>query len=116
MDNAAAAGHTDTIELHYQHSYTCDDADFNSMSMLWLNGGVKAVKVLMQRGFPNMIPWHVLLVFCGVYFVLAAYTSGTSVPAGLIVPLLLIGGSYGRALGLLGIMEKKVRARQSQNL
>ena len=60
------------------------------MSMLWLNGGVKGVKVLMQRGFPHMLSWEVLLVFFCVYFVLASYTSGTSVPAGLIVPMLLL--------------------------
>ena len=77
------------------------------MSMLWLNGGVKGVKVLMQRGFPHMLSWEVLLVFFCVYFVLASYTSGTSVPAGLIVPMLLLGGSYGRAIGLLGIEAKR---------
>lgn len=61
----------------------------------------------MQRGFPHMLSWHVLLVFSVVYFILAAYTSGVSVPAGLIVPMLLIGGSFGRAFGLLGIVEKR---------
>eukprot|EP01043_Picozoa_sp_COSAG02_P009157 COSAG02_NODE_306_length_25175_cov_76.540118_18_plen_820_part_00 len=96
------------IQLHYQHSYTCPDrSDFNSMSMLWLNGGVKGVKVLLQRGFPHMLSWQVLLVFFAVYFLFAAYTSGVAVPAGLIVPHLLIGGSYGRAFGLLGIYQKK---------
>ena len=96
-----------TIHLHYQHSYTCNSSDYNEMSMLWLNGGVKGVKVLMQRGFPHVISWEVLIVFFCVYFCLAAYTSGVSVPAGLIVPMLLLGGSYGRATGLLGIAVKK---------
>ena len=75
--------------------------------MLWLNGGVKGVKVLMQRGFPHLLSWQVLVVFFCVYFCLASYTSGTSVPAGLIVPMLLMGGSYGRATGLLGLAYKK---------
>ena len=96
------------IQLHYQHSYTCaNKGDYNPMSMLWLNGGVKGVKVLLQRGFPHMLSWQVLLVFFVFYFVFAAYTSGVAVPAGLIVPHLLIGGSYGRAIGLLGIYQKK---------
>lgn len=95
------------IHLHYQHEYTCDEGDYNGMSMLWLNGGVKAVKVLLQRGFPNMLSWDVLFVFWVVYFLLAAYTSGVCVPAGLIVPLLLIGGAMGRCFGLLGIAMKK---------
>ena len=99
IDNADAHRH---IHLHYQHSYTCDEDTYNGMSMLWLNGGVKGVKVLMQRGFPHMLSWQVLLTFFVAYFLLAAYTSGVSVPAGLIVPCLLMGGSYGRAMGLIG--------------
>ena len=99
LDNADAKKH---IHLHYQHSYTCEPGDYNGMSMLWLNGGVKGVKVLMQRGFPHMLSWQVLLTFFVAYFLLAAYTSGVSVPAGLIVPCLLMGGSYGRAMGLIG--------------
>jgi len=105
MDNTDLHKH---IHLHYQHSYTCENqGDYNAMSMLWLNGGVKGVKVLLQRGFPHMLSWQVLLVFFCCYFCLAAYTSGVSVPAGLIVPMLLLGGSYGRAVGLLGIEMKK---------
>ena len=77
------------------------------MAMLWLNGGVKAVKVLLQRGFPHMLSWQVLLVFCVVYFFLAAITAGISVPAGLVVPMLLIGGSYGRLIGLGALGAKK---------
>ena len=43
------------IHLHYEHFYTCDPKShtYNDMAMLWLNGGVKGVKVLMQRGFPT---------------------------------------------------------------
>ena len=105
LDNADLHKH---IHLHYQHAYTCEDqGDYNAMSMLWLNGGVKGVKVLLQRGFPRMLSWHVLLVFFAFYFVLAAYTSGVAVPAGLIVPMLLLGGAYGRAFGLLGLDIKK---------
>ena len=105
IDNA---GDNTPIQLHYQHSYSCPNkGDYNPMSMLWLNGGVKGVKVLLQRGFPHMLSWQVLVVFFVVYFLFAAYTSGVAVPAGLIVPHLLIGGSYGRAIGLLGIYQKK---------
>ena len=39
------------IHLHYVHTYNCGKKShkYNGMSMLWLNGGVKAVKVLMQK-------------------------------------------------------------------
>ena len=97
------------IHLHYTHAYACDtnNHEYNEMAMLWLNGGVKAVKVLLQRGFPHMLSWQVLLSFCLVYFFLAAITAGISVPAGLVVPMLLIGGSYGRLIGLGALSAKK---------
>lgn len=97
------------IHLHYGHMYTCDsnNHEYNEMSMLWLNGGVKAVKVILQRGFPHMLSWQVLLAFCIIYFFLAAITAGISVPAGLVVPMLLIGGSYGRLFGLGALSAKK---------
>ena len=97
------------IHLHYEHFYTCDPKShtYNDMAMLWLNGGVKGVKVLMQRGFPHMVSKQTLIIFCAVYFVLAALTAGTSVPAGLVVPMLLIGGSMGRLFGLFAVESKK---------
>jgi len=97
------------IHLHYSHTYTCntDNHEYNQMAMLWLNGGVKAVKVLLQRGFPYMLSAECLLVFCITYFFLAVITAGISVPAGLVVPMLLIGGSYGRLVGLGALSAKK---------
>ncbi len=96
------------IHLHYPHAYTCNatSGDYNPMAMLWLNGGVKGVKVLMQRGFPHLLNVPVLAVFCVVYFILAACTSGCSVPAGLVVPMLLIGGSFGRLIGAIALSVK----------
>jgi chloride channel 7 len=103
--------------LHYNHSYNCNkDHEYNDMAMLWLNGGVKGVKVLMQRGFPHMISKSTLFIFFGVYFVLAALTAGTSVPAGLVVPMLLIGGSYGRLTGLVALDVKKMYCTDYQSI
>ena len=34
IDNARSNG--DIVQLHYQHSYTCNETDYNPMSMLWL--------------------------------------------------------------------------------
>jgi chloride channel 7 len=97
------------IHLHYEHFYTCDPYShtYNDMAMLWLNGGVKGVKVLMQRGFPHMISKQTLILFLIVYFLLAAITAGTNVPAGLVVPMLLIGGSLGRLFGIFALETKK---------
>ena len=90
------------IHVHYEHTYTCGKKkhEFNDMAMLWLNGGVKGVKVLMQRGFPHLISTTTLWLFLCAYFTLASISAGTHVPAGLVVPLLLVGGSFGRLFGV----------------
>jgi H+/Cl- antiporter ClcA len=99
--------HGPYIHIHYEHTYTCSGShDYNDMAMLWLNGGVYGVKALMQRGFPHQLSEQTLAVFLVVYFTLAAITSGTHVPAGLVVPMLLIGGSFGRLFGLLWLKIK----------
>ena len=99
--------HGPYIHIHYEHTYTCPGShEYNDMAMLWLNGGVYGVKSLMQRGFPHQMSEQTLAVFLIVYFILAAITSGTHVPAGLVVPMLLIGGSFGRLFGLLWLRVK----------
>jgi chloride channel 7 len=107
LDNAADQG--PYIHVHYEHTYTCgkNSHSFNDMAMLWLNGGVKGVKVLMQRGFPGLISQSTLWWFLAAYFMLAALTAGTHVPAGLVVPLLLIGGAFGRLFGVYWMNFKK---------
>jgi chloride channel 7 len=104
LDNASPY-----IHVHYEHTYTCGKKShtFNDMAMLWLNGGVKGVKVLMQRGFPHLISTETLWIFFGAYFLLASTTAGTHVPAGLVVPLLLVGGSFGRLYGVYWMNFKK---------
>ena len=60
-----SSGGASKVHLHYQQEYECDTEDYNEMAMLWLNSGVKAVKVLLQRGFPHMLSWQALLAFFG---------------------------------------------------
>eukprot|EP00941_MAST-03F_sp_MAST-3F-sp1_P005392 g5392.t1 len=100
----------DFFHLHYTHSFNCPsdtNADkiqlYNEMASLWLNGGLKAVKFLLMRGVPHLISPSTLTCFGIVYFLIAAITAGVSVPAGLVVPMLLIGGSFGRLVGVLMI-------------
>ena len=95
LDNQDTNGNY--VHLHYYHRYSCPGShDYSAMAMLWVNGGIKAAKVLMQRGFPHMIPIPELITTFFVYLTLAAFTAGTSVPAGLVIPMMVIGGSFGR--------------------
>ena len=105
LDNAMDQG--PFIHVHYEHTYNCKMNTFNDMAMLWLNGGVKGVKVLLQRGFPHLLSTTTLWSFLIVYFLLASITAGTHVPAGLVVPLLLIGGAFGRLFGLYWMSFKQ---------
>jgi hypothetical protein len=99
------------FDLSYSHSFTCDKSTktFNEMSMLWLNGGIKGIKILLMRGVPRLVGIDTCLIFGVVYFCLAAITAGISVPAGLVVPMLLIGGSLGRATGLILLVRRRAR-------
>ena len=70
------------IKLKYYHKYTCQgEHEYSPMAMLWLNGAVPAAKVLMQRGYPHLIPPAELIATFLVYFFLATITAGSSVPA-----------------------------------
>jgi chloride channel 7 len=96
------------IKLHYPHPYTCKGKyEYNEMAGLWLNGGLKATKTLMERGFPTELSADTLIVFFIFYFLLAMVTAGISVPAGLVIPMMCMGGSLGRLVGLLAMEAKK---------
>ena len=46
--------------------------------------------------------WTLLLFFL-FYFFLMTITAGISVPSGLVVPMMLLGGSMGRLVGLINL-------------
>ena len=97
-----------TVKLNYPLSYTCSGKyQYNEMAGLWLKGGVAAAKTLMERGFPTELSASTLIVFFFVYFVLAALTAGISVPAGLVIPMMCMGGSFGRLVGLAAMEVKR---------
>ena len=76
-DNVYLSKEPSYIKLYYSHKFTCKGKyEYNEMAGLWLNGGVKSAKKLMERGFPTALSWHTLLVFFIVYFLLAALTAG----------------------------------------
>ncbi len=105
------------IKVYYAHKYTCKGKyEYNEMAGLWLNGGVKSAKKLMERGFPTALSWHTLLVFFIVYFILAALTAGISVPAGLVIPMMLMGGSFGRLVGLVAMEWRRNNCPGYENL
>jgi chloride channel 7 len=95
------------VQFNYHAHYNCAPHEYNPMAMLWLKGGAYSVKNLFERGMPHLYELNVLIVFLVVYFFLAAISSGIAVPAGLVVPMICIGGSYGRIFGFLNMAVKK---------
>jgi len=45
--------------------------------------------------------WWILLIHMIFYFLLSFYTSGCSLPGGIVVPCLIVGGDLGRIFGII---------------
>lgn len=53
-----------------------------------------------------------LLVYSAAYFALTTLTVGTATPSGAFIPMVLVGASFGRALGVL---VREVLQRESSS-
>lgn len=78
----------------------CAPGFYNELASLMQAPGHVSVKLLFSNGTYNMLSAGALIVFVLIYFVLAALSATLSVPAGMVIPSLIIGGSIGRMLGL----------------
>lgn len=107
----------DTVDVTLETSvefYNCPiyEHDIGNGSMYW-NGSYNQAATLMFVTGENTIhhlfsrnthlqfdyfPLFVMLVF---YYFLACWSAGTAISSGLVVPMLLIGGLYGRMIGKL---------------
>ncbi|CAH1794618.1 unnamed protein product [Owenia fusiformis] len=78
----------------------CEDGQYNSMATLWFQTPEESVKSLFHN-HPGTYKPVTLLLFFTVYFLLASWTYGLSVPSGLFIPCLLTGAAWGRLVGIL---------------
>ena len=60
----------------------------------------RAFQTVISRGTPKLFPATVLLIFIPIFFLLSCFSSGTAMPSGVVVPLLLNGACLGRLFGL----------------
>ncbi|KAJ3586797.1 hypothetical protein NHX12_013189 [Muraenolepis orangiensis] len=75
-------------------SFFCPNSTYNDMATLFFNPQEAAIHQLFhQNGTFSPVT---LSVFFLLYFLLACWTYGTSVPSGLFVPSLLCGAAFGR--------------------
>uniref|UniRef100_A0A8C1RF06 Chloride channel protein n=1 Tax=Cyprinus carpio TaxID=7962 RepID=A0A8C1RF06_CYPCA len=78
----------------------CADGEYNSMATAFFNTPERSVRSLFHNP-PGSYNPLTLGVFTLVYFVLAVWTYGLTVSAGVFIPSLLIGAAWGRLFGIL---------------
>lgn len=84
--------------------FQCHDGYYNQMASLYFTSGDMAMRQLFHfrevsgMGHSSFTSGPLILFFIP-YFTLAAITSGCMAPAGLFVPTLLSGATYGRLIG-----------------
>lgn len=74
---------------------------YNPMAALALVPLASAAENLFARGVPYVLPLDVLATFLPAFFLLAALTSGSAVPSGVLLPQIVCGATIGRALTLV---------------
>ncbi|XP_045075915.1 H(+)/Cl(-) exchange transporter 7-like isoform X2 [Coregonus clupeaformis] len=78
----------------------CADGQYNSMATTFFNTPERSVRSLFHNP-PGSYNPLTLSVFTLTYFLLACWTYGLTVSAGVFIPSLLIGAAWGRLFGIL---------------
>eukprot|EP00055_Hartaetosiga_balthica_P017623 m.119880 g.119880 ORF g.119880 m.119880 type:complete len:870 (+) comp9364_c0_seq1:177-2786(+) len=78
----------------------CNDGMYHELASLMHNPSHATVSILFQTGSYDIISPGAIAIYLVIYFLLAMYTIGISVPSGLVIPMLTIGASIGRLCGI----------------
>lgn len=80
------------------------------MATLAQSSGHHAITHLFSRNTPFQFDYFPLAIYCVFYFFMACWTAGTFISSGIVVPMLLIGGLYGRIIGraLIDVGKKEI--------
>ncbi|XP_076030012.1 chloride channel protein 7 isoform X4 [Oratosquilla oratoria] len=78
----------------------CDEGDENAVASIWFQTPEQSVRSLFHAK-ADAYKWQTISVFFVCYFILACWTYGLGVPAGLFIPTLLTGAAWGRLVGML---------------
>lgn len=73
---------------------------YNELATLMLNTGDDAIKHLLSRGAHRRFGYKSLVVMLAWYFMFAAMAAGSAISSGLFVPMLMMGATVGRLVGL----------------
>ncbi|XP_029432582.1 H(+)/Cl(-) exchange transporter 7-like [Rhinatrema bivittatum] len=86
--------------IEYPLQLFCADGEYNSMASTFFTTPEKSVRNLFHDPAGSFNPLT-LGLFTLIYFILACWTYGLAVSAGVFIPSLLIGAAWGRLFGIL---------------
>ncbi|GMH86178.1 hypothetical protein TL16_g10462 [Triparma laevis f. inornata] len=79
--------------------FNCEEGLYNPLASLLFQPAPEAIKVLFQQGLARVVPFEALFVSFLLHFCLAILTAGVSLPTGLVIPYIFMGGCLGRMAG-----------------
>jgi chloride channel 7 len=79
--------------------FNCNDGEYNHLSTLFLNNLSTAINILFHAP-PTAFTAMSCVISGTVYYVMLICLFGSSIGMGIFIPLLYIGGAFGRAIGL----------------
>lgn len=82
-------------------NFQCPPGHYNDLASLFFNTNDDAIRNLLTSGSERRFHLFTLLVFFVAIYFLGIITYGIAVPAGLFIPVILAGASYGRLVGNL---------------
>ncbi|XP_010274995.1 PREDICTED: chloride channel protein CLC-c [Nelumbo nucifera] len=82
-------------------SFQCSEGHYNDLASLFLNTNDDAIRNLFSSGTEEEFSLYSLFIFFVAIYCLGIVTYGIAVPAGLFIPVILAGASYGRLVGTL---------------
>lgn len=93
-------GVVDFLESELLDTINCPHGSYNELASLVQTTGHEAVSLLFASGVYNVLRAPTIIIFMLVYMLLSVLAATLSVPAGMVVPSLTIGGCLGRLVAL----------------
>jgi chloride channel 7 len=83
-------------------AYLCPSkTTYNEMATLFLNRMEDVIRNLFARDVSDRFSIGTLILFFCTYYISACYTAGTYITAGLLIPMMIFGASFGRFVGVI---------------
>ncbi|KAL8497820.1 hypothetical protein ACS0TY_021238 [Phlomoides rotata] len=80
--------------------FHCPPGHYNDLASLFFNTNGDAIKNLFSKDTKSEFHYSCVFIFFSTSFLLSIFSYGVVAPAGLFVPIIVIGASYGRFIGM----------------